>query len=198
MSTLKPPDAVKQTPRHVIRNENVPASLCRSPRPYASEAKQQTSLAYLPSPAITPSPSDTEHHSLDPLQLSAAESGTEADDECLHARTLPAPPVRPRKGLRDGRGDEVLEPDLTPEPLPLPTSTWTNGNVQPKINADGRVATPRSDSEREKHTRRSRRRNAELRRRCAEVISLIWVAYIVCSEPAMSLIVRKWQRGMSC
>jgi hypothetical protein len=49
---------------------------------------------------------------------SPSESGTEADDEgYTFVKALPAPPLRPRKGLRNRNGlgqDEVLSPLLTP------------------------------------------------------------------------------------
>lgn len=81
------------------------------------------SAPYLPSPALTPNQSDSERvpggqKTPDRNRQSPGESGTEADDETpKFTHALPAPPLRPRKGLRSG------EDDFRPTPSPKASLT---------------------------------------------------------------------------
>jgi hypothetical protein len=101
----------------------------RSPHPYHRRRSGKTS----PLPSAGSSSSHLSHAVLDPsdrtisdedgrkrreTSQSPSESGTEADDEGYSfIKALPAPPIRPRKGLRDLRGsgiDGSASPLLTP------------------------------------------------------------------------------------
>ena len=111
---LDPPDEGRS---HAQNWNDPPTRLSRSPRPYLRKRDFSTrsgppsrSNSYLPSPALTPSQSDTEFTpprpfpSRPPSRLDLAtpgESGAEADDEGLRlVKALPPPPHPAHKGLR--------------------------------------------------------------------------------------------------
>lgn len=193
MTTLKPEDAANIGTRRAtdLDGENVSTRLSRSPRPYARGGKQPSSPGYLPSPALTPSQSDSDLFAQD------AFSGTEADDEIFQIKTLPAPLVRPRKGLRDEQGEGYVEPELTPEPSPLATPRWASEKTKSPFFRELKTAKLYYDVDQEKKQKRIRKRNAEIRRRSAEALSLAWVSYLVCSDPSVVPIVKKWRQGKS-
>ena len=97
----------------------------RSPHPYHRRRIVQTptnsSSTHLPHAVLSPSDraiSDEDSRKRRKESQSPSESGTEADDEGYgFVKALPAPPIRPRKGLRDVRGtglDGGVSPLLTP------------------------------------------------------------------------------------
>ncbi|KAI9812816.1 MAG: hypothetical protein M1832_000332 [Thelocarpon impressellum] len=121
--------------------------MSRSPHPYHRRGPRLTDAdgsipggdleetQYLPSPSPTPSPYDTEldgaaHEAADDTRRlkaarSSSDSGTEADDEGLSfLKGLPAPPTKPRKGLRDERG---MEASGGPSPLLTPAYLSDSG-----------------------------------------------------------------------
>lgn len=119
----------KGSPSNSTENyDDPPGRLSRSPHPYSRRKGDHAadtdspSSPYLPTPALTPSHSDTERTfsrakaASSPLvSLSPSGSGTEADDESLcFTKALPAPPSRPRKGLKDyseSQGDRLRAAD---------------------------------------------------------------------------------------
>lgn len=114
--------------------------------------------------------------------VSPSDSGTEADDENDHLlRVLPAPPLKARKGFKDGRGSAFSSPSLTPtylddngQRLALESRGKCRGNVESSILAD-----EESTLIRNKFTRR---RRAELLRRLSEVFLLGAVGFISCGN----------------
>ncbi|KAJ4337883.1 dolichol kinase [Ascochyta clinopodiicola] len=101
---------------------------------------------------------------------SPSESGTEADDEGYQfVKALPAPPLRPRKGLRDRQGlgrEEGLSPLLTPTQIEEEVCKYSNEYFQEKKDASQGGVASLSDKEakaaRQKYIKR--RRNEVIRR----------------------------------
>ena len=111
---------------------------------------------------------------------SPSESGTEADDERpSFLKGLPAPPSRPRKGLRGPKSfgaAATSSPYLTPSYLdqyqPTPPKAKLRRQVSPRDQA---VANEETRQILEKYTKR---RRAELVRRVVETALLAGVGYI--------------------
>jgi hypothetical protein len=110
---------------------------------------------------------------------SSSDSGTEADDERgRFLKGLPAPPLRPHKGLRDAPFSEP-----TPQPSPLGTPPVLEA-YDKRLSLDsidqGRARvvdrSPEVLSAREKYTKRKR---AEVVRRTTEAVLFFVVASIV-------------------
>ncbi|KAF2665873.1 hypothetical protein BT63DRAFT_427672 [Microthyrium microscopicum] len=96
--------------------------------------------------------------------LSPSESGTEADDESFtFVRALPAPPTKPRKGLRGARDDD--EDDLTPTVLDREVIRLSDLGI-PEPGA--RDPSPDIEDEKVLRTKGVRRRRAEILRRTTE------------------------------
>ncbi|KAJ4344703.1 dolichol kinase [Didymosphaeria variabile] len=97
----------------------------RSPHPYhrrqhelrnaqPSSESSSNDLSRTTGPTSQGTVSDEDDRRRQRISQSPSESGTEADDEGYgFVKALPAPPLRPRKGLRDGRGSG-LAGDATP------------------------------------------------------------------------------------
>ncbi|TID27525.1 hypothetical protein E6O75_ATG00292 [Venturia nashicola] len=130
--------------------------------------------------------------------LTPSESGTEADDEGGYTfiKALPAPPLKPRKGLRDAAIsalDGVVTPLLTPTKLDEDASRFSFD----------RLTSRRSDSDRsstDEETRAARakfvkRRRAELHRRVSEVALLAFLGLLTLwNEPIRSSL-HSWHRA---
>ncbi|KAL9126075.1 MAG: hypothetical protein Q9217_004819 [Psora testacea] len=118
---------------------------------------------------------DADHRKRRELHESASDSGTEADDEKgAFLLGLPAPPARPRKGLKDG--SETASPLLTPSYL-------DDGRRKAALEARGSCPTSLQGQSMDEETVKlrekfSRRRRAELIRRITETILLLVVCYI--------------------
>lgn len=123
----------------------------------------------------------------------SSESGTEADDESGSLfKGLPAPPARPRKGLRGGGSkDEALSPLVTPRSLQEGKRSLSldgrRDNNQHQAESDARERTLR-----EKYSRRKR---GEILRRATEVGLLSIVAVLICSEPEAWKVLKEWRQG---
>lgn len=114
---------------------------------------------------------------------SSGDSGTEADDEKPLLKALTAPPLRPRKGLKDSRG-------AGPDPLGSPLLTSSSLDEGGLISAAGPYALERrrrrrssalvvTETEDEKaRAKRQRREKAEVLRRVAETVLLGWIGYM--------------------
>jgi len=130
--------------------------------------------------------------------MSPSESGTEADDEGYGSiKALPAPPLRPRKGLRDTRGaapDGITSPLLTPTALDQDTRRSSFDSTSNSRKADnGRMVT---DEERRAVRAKSvRRRRAEILRRASELALLVAIGVAVLSERLVWHALQRWHRG---
>lgn len=189
-------------------------TLSRFPRPYS---KQQCDVlqdngntaaclrnAHL-SPTVTdsslnleervPTYFDADHRKRRKGSTSPSDSGTEADDERGHSSLLglPAPPVKPRKGLKGPRGSGTESPLLTPSYLDsesrrldskVLSKRWGNSQSQTCINEE-------TIRLRQKF---NQRRRAELIRRVSETVLMGAIGFIACSSE-IGWLLRLWAGG---
>jgi hypothetical protein len=132
-------------------------------------------------------------------RTSPNESGTEADDEGItYTKALPAPPLRPRKGLKmalatgiDGQVTPLLTPtaiDEDAERLDFPT-TKRRKSGQERVTTDEEL--------REARAKFVKRRRAELTRRVSEVLLLVVIGILILGNRAVSSSTGNWHRGQS-
>lgn len=137
---------------------------------------------------------DTDHRKRRKQSLTPSDSGTEADDESgAILLGLPAPPLRPRKGLKGLNGSDSASPLLTPSYL----------DIEHRILASKLKAKRRSslsslsctDEETTKFRQKfNKRRRAELIRRVTEAILLGSIGFTACRINTAWL-VRLWLKG---
>lgn len=187
MTNLKPPPVV-------VLNDNED-NLCgpirsRSPHPYAYTEPSRDGTGEDSPPAV--SSTNTPDRNGSSARISS-ESGTEADDESGgFFKGLPAPPARPRKGLRGGGiKDEAISPLVTPRSLQ---------NEKRSLSVDGRQSIGDQQiafdaEERSLREKYVRRRRGEILRRAVEICLLLLVAILVCSEPEALGTLREWRQG---
>ncbi|KAE9986774.1 hypothetical protein EG328_004792 [Venturia inaequalis] len=130
--------------------------------------------------------------------LTPSESGTEADDEGGYTffKALPAPPLKPRKGLRD-----LTIPGLKGAVTPLLTPT--NLDEEASRFSFDRQASRRTDSDRsstDEETRAARakfvkRRRAELHRRVSEVALLAFLGLLILWNKPIRSSLHSWHRA---
>ena len=169
-----------------------PQRLSRSPHPYhrrgpsfecgdgnaflSASAPQAAAIAATPSLSEeNPEYFDADHRKRRKLRESPSDSGTEADDEKgAILLGLPAPPVRPRKGLKDSK--ETASPLLTPSYLDDDSrkAAW-EAQTRRRASLQNHSVDEETVKIREKFTRR---RRAELIRRVTETLLLLVVCYI--------------------
>ena len=199
-------------------DENTPPNraprLSRSPHPYSKQKSDvlqddRSTTAYLRKALVNPADTesilkseknehtyfDADHRKRRKLSFSPSDSGTEADDE--RGRTsllgLPAPPVRPRKGLKGPHGSDTDSPLLTPSYLDA-ESRRLDSKAQKK-----RRGSLQSQSCTDEETTRLRqkfkqRRRAELIRRVSETMLMGAIGLIVCGKDS-GWLSRLWVRG---
>ena len=111
---------------------------------------------------------------------SPSDSGTEADDERPLLRALKAPPLRPRKGLKDHKGtdsDPLGSPNLTPSPFEEERNRLLAGHAFQERRRGKPI--PEADSAKAKEKQR-RRGRAEYTRRALETVLLGVSGYLSC------------------
>ena len=173
--------------------------LARSPHPYSkqkSDVLQDNATASLHNSLVSPFGTgssltsgrnehtyfDADHRKRRKWSSSPSDSGTEADDE--RGRTsllgLPAPPIRPRKGLKGSNGSGTESPLLTPSYLDAESrrldskaqkTRW--GSFQSQVCTDEETIKLRQKF--------NQRRRAELIRRVSETILMGCIGFVVCS-----------------
>lgn len=131
---------------------------------------------------------------LQPLSYSrssrtTSDSGTEADDESTGIlRGLPAPPLRPRKGLRLGPAD--LD-DWLPSLQPWPSF------VRPMLRTSRRSSEEELEEEAfEARLRFRRQRRVEVLRRLLEAALLLSVGGVVLYQDGARSLAWEWRKGM--
>ncbi|OCL08273.1 hypothetical protein AOQ84DRAFT_44149 [Glonium stellatum] len=125
-----------------------------------------------------------------------SDSGTEADDEGYSfVRALPAPPIRPRKGLRDLRGSG---PDAGASPLLTPSQVDEEGRKflpeyfkSSKEGFDG--PSPTDEEARAARQKYLKRRRAELIRRTTET-GLLGIVGLLAINGCSSRKILQWHR----
>lgn len=128
-----------------------------------------------------------------------SDSGTEADDEGYSfVRALPAPPIRPRKGLRDIRGsgfDGGVSPLLTPSQIDeerrKPLAEYFKSS---KEGFDG--PSPTDEEARTARHKYLKRRRAELIRRTTETGLLVVTGLMVINGCSSWKKILQWHREL--
>jgi hypothetical protein len=131
------------------------------------------------------------------VQGSPSESGTEADDESFsYTKALPAPPLRPRKGLKmalatgfDGQMTPLLTPTAIDEEatrFDFPTATSKKAGLE---------RTSTDDELREARAKFVKRRRAELVRRASEVLLLAIIGLRILGNELIRSSTEHWHRG---
>lgn len=115
---------------------------------------------------------------------SSSDSGTEADDESTGIlKGLPAPPTRPRKGLRG-----IREKDESPDSSSALEQPWL---LQQKTRTRNRAYVEAVEASR----KAKRRRRVGLLRRLSETLLLLAVGCIVASRGEARKAAWMWNRG---
>lgn len=126
----------------------------------------------------------------------SSESGTDAEDETYHyIRALPAPPLKPRKGLRGAKEEGLATPLLTPSTLEDYAKAFQS-EYFPTHEEDERKATSAEEEARQAKAKFFKRRQAEVIRRVCECAFVAAVGLSVIRPRQIRLAVREWQRGM--
>jgi hypothetical protein len=124
----------------------------------------------------------------------SSDSGTEADDESTGLlKGLPAPPLRPRKGLRPTVGRVPEEESTLRLANTLPWSLFVRSPSRTSIGSSG------EESYRDSALRRQatdRKRRNEVLRRLIETGLLFSVAVVVSLQENVRLLALSWHRGM--
>lgn len=134
------------------------------------------------------------------VSQSPSESGTEADDEGYgFIKALPAPPLRPRKGLRDVRGTGLagdVTPLLTPSQVDEEGRKLAGQYFRPrKEGSRGGEPSPTDEEAKAARKKYLKRRRNEVVRRTTEtallgVIGILAVSGCGCWEKLL-----QWHRG---
>jgi hypothetical protein len=133
---------------------------------------------------------------------SPSESGTEADDEgCSFVKALPAPPLRPHKGLRNRNGmgqDELLSPLLTPTQVDDEGRKYTNSYIEVDNGTLQRRGTSSIDEEaRIARKKYLKRRHNEIVRRITETALLACIGILAVNGCSCWERLLEWHRGTS-
>ena len=122
---------------------------------------------------------DADHRKRRKKSSSPSDSGTEADDEKgAFLKGLPAPPLRPRKGLKGGYGSS--SPLLTPSYLDDATRrAISEADARRRASVFSQASMDERFELREKYTKR---RRAELARRITETLLLCAIVYIASNK----------------
>ncbi|CAF9915590.1 hypothetical protein IMSHALPRED_002648 [Imshaugia aleurites] len=185
----------------------------RSPHPYSkvkSDVLQDSNAAAclgnaLVSPTVTDSSVtseknlytyfDADHRKRRKGYSSPSDSGTEADDERGRSSLLglPAPPIRPRKGLKGSKGSGTESPLLTPSYLDAESRRLdSKAEVKRRGSLQSQSCT---DEETVKLRQKfNQRRRAELIRRVSETILMGAIGFIACSTD-IGWLLRLWAGG---
>lgn len=178
--TITPPDALRPFSRSPHPYHRKSASTSKPSEPSAAEQRPSSSSTHLAPPRWSRTSSD---------------SGTEADDESTGIlKGLPAPPVRPRKGLR---AEDAEDPWLSALPFlaraiarrsprgsgeETGTGTGTGtGNGNKLTKARGRL---------------NREKRVEVLRRLLEVALLVSVGAVVVRPEDVRSLAWAWRKGM--
>ncbi|KAI9809805.1 MAG: hypothetical protein M1825_000238 [Sarcosagium campestre] len=130
---------------------------------------------------------------------SPSDSGTEADDES-HAllKGLPAPPVRPRKGLREAHGSDA---ESIISPLPTPSLLGENNRSFSVLFGGGASGGSEVTGDEKAEARRAattiqKRRRGEFLRRVVELSLLLGIGFVVFRRSGASQKAFQWRTGM--
>ena len=140
---------------------------------------------------------DADHRKRRKYLSSPSDSGTEADDERGRGSLLglPAPPSKPRKGLKCYNGSGTESPLLTPSYLDAESRRLDSkaqkkcwGSLQSQIHTDEETI--------ERRQKFNQRRQAELIRRASENVLIGAIGFIACGRD-IGWLLRQWVRKSS-
>ncbi|KAL1997932.1 hypothetical protein VTN02DRAFT_411 [Thermoascus thermophilus] len=121
----------------------------------------------------------------------SSDSGTEADDESTGLlKGLPAPPARPRKGLRVALNNGGEDPSL----WVVPARPWPF-YVRSRSRSSRRSSSEEAGTEADVRERSARRRRVEVLRRLSETALLLSVGAVVFLREDVRLLALSWRRG---
>ncbi|KAF9730482.1 phosphatidate cytidylyltransferase [Paraphaeosphaeria minitans] len=205
---LEPPESQLEAP--TTSDTEALELFRRSPHPYhrhqhelrTSQPSSQSSnndLSRTTRPTSQGTPSEEDEKKRRRVSQSPSESGTEADDEGYgFVKALPAPPLRPHKGLRDARGSGLegdATPSLTPSQVDEEGLKLSMRYFQPRKEGS-RTGEPSPTDDEAKATRQKylKRRRNEVFRRTTEtallgVIGILAVGGCKCWEKLL-----QWHR----
>jgi len=130
---------------------------------------------------------------------SPSESGTEADDEGYQfVKALPAPPLRPRKGLRDRKGlrEEGLSPLLTPTQIEEEARKYSDEYFQDgKNTSQPGEASPTDKEAKAARQKYIKRRRNEVVRRTSETALLAGIGFLAVNGCDCWSKLLEWHRG---
>lgn len=185
----------------------------RSPHPYLrhradlsnAQPTSQGSGTNASAPGTPPRPSDRTTSDEDHRERrkqnsqSPSESGTEADDEGYQfVKALPAPPLRPRKGLRDRKGlrEEGLSPLLTPTQIEEEARKYSDEYFQDNKHAfQPGGASPTDKEAKAARQKYIKRRRNEVVRRTTETALLAGIGFLAVSGCDCWSKLLEWHRG---
>ncbi|KAJ5175093.1 uncharacterized protein N7482_000970 [Penicillium canariense] len=121
-----------------------------------------------------------------------SDSGTEADDESTGIlRGLPAPPIRPRKGLRSG-GNGVLDTDAwLPTLQPWPSFARQTGRISRRSSEE------ETEGKAAEEEQISRQKRVEILRRLMETALLLSVGAVVLLQQDARSIAWAWRKELA-
>ena len=126
---------------------------------------------------------DADHRKRRRYLSSPSDSGTEADDERGHGSLLglPAPPIRPRKGLKGSNGSGAESPLLTPSYLDA-ESRKLDSKAQKKRRGSLQSQSHTDEETIQRRHKFNHRRRAELIRRASETTLIGVIGFIACNR----------------
>jgi hypothetical protein len=122
-----------------------------------------------------------------------SDSGTEADDEHF-LKGLPAPKIRPHKGLRGAEGVWSSTPSPLMSPAILDESTQRSPST---LRRDIATALANEEEVRNAAQKFRRKRRVEIIRRATEAGILLFVTGIIGSNREVRQMLKLWKRGKS-
>ena len=187
-ANLKPPDHTNSGPAIYVttdESDELLQQFSRTPRPYSHDAEEVLQdhnngnyQCGVGGDGQKKSSRRQNDWNSGPLSVTGSESGTEADDErpTSFVKALPAPSLRPRKGLKAGEQNE--DALLTPSQLDDEGRRLSQGYF--------RIQKPETGSQEEiqaEQEKLQRRRFAEFLRRTSEVVLMgVIVACVLCGR----------------
>lgn len=118
-----------------------------------------------------------------------SDSGTEADDEHF-LKGLPAPRIRPHKGLRG------IDGTFSGSPSPLPSPAFQDGDVSRQMGyARANALTGKGKAAQKATDKFRRKRRVEIIRRISETAILGFVGGIICLNSEVRQLIWLWRRG---
>ena len=205
MPELLKPSSLQQSHAQVLRGQTL-RRLSRSPHPYHRQhfelpygkerfiTTSPTSQIPLRSPPYTDDdePQSSRSFSGSYRESANSDSGTEADDEHF-LKGLPAPKLRPHKGLRgaDGASSSTPSPLLSPSILGEDLQKSQDYLRQNEIWSNAQ----NEETMRKGVDKVRAKRRVEVVRRATEAAIIVFVAGILCTDSQVRWLIHMWNRG---